>query len=235
MYDHDDEYPLARTTEKPNVQGLPSGLPNSGSSSYSNSNNNYYGVGSSWTQEPKKAFTYRGIEFWGGAKSKIEDTIELTEKDLVINCTGYALTPKSSKPFVSKAPTWFKVDEKYQQERAQLVHQVLLEWKDFSPPPECVGLDFWESLVKSCLKQKIKRIFCCCTGGQGRTGTALGALMLATGIMKDPADTIEYLRAAYSNKAIENTSQEMYLFNLLYDVAGLLKELDSQEDLPAEK
>lgn len=229
MFDDDKDqgkYPLMAAPKKPSTatdKSYSSGSTSNSSSTY-NSSSGY----STWTStsNPKMAFKIHGIEFWGGSKFKIEDDIVLSDRDLVINCTGTSFSPK--KPFVSKAPEWFSVSDKYLKE--SVVNQVLLEWKDMSPPPNIIELDFWEDIVRQCLKNNIKRVFCCCTAGQGRTGTALAALMLATGAVDEPSQAIDHLREHYNSKAVETGGQELYTYNLLYNVADFLKEIDDADD-----
>lgn len=158
--------------------------------------------------KPTKAFKVDGIEFWGSAKFNLDD-ISLSDKDLIVNCTG---TAYSAKPFISKCPDWLELTDVVSEEPAQLV----LDWKDFAPPPKSIGIDFWETIFQQAKENGITRIICCCGAGQGRTGTALASLILATGAIEEPEDAIDFIRTAYNERAIENKSQELYIWQLLY-------------------
>lgn len=194
-------------------------FPSSSSSSYS------YG----YSQAPEKVFSAAGIEFWGGARTKIEDNLVMDETDLIVNCSGTELV---NKPFIKKSPKWLHFEGGNQSE----VPQLLLDWKDMSPPPETINLAFWEDIVRQAKDNGIKRIICCCLAGQGRTGTALSAFMLATGIVNEPDEAIEFLRTTYNSSAVEKSSQEIYLYNLVYDLESIFKDIESidSDDLPSE-
>lgn len=177
---------------------------------------------SSQNMNPTLAFKALGIEFWGSAKSNL-DKIVLTPQDLIINCSGILHTVK---PFVTRLPDWMNLPCGTEQTPDQL----LLEWPDMRTPPDTINLEFWETIIKQATAHGIKRIICCCFAGQGRTGTALASLLLATQATSDPELAIEYIRGVYSSKAIESKSQENYIFDLIYPVGKVFgKEPDVSE------
>ena len=81
------------------------------------------------------------------------------------------------------------------------------------------AFNFWHEILTQAKDNGIKRIFCCCLAGQGRTGTALASLLLATEMVDEPDIAIEYIRKNYNNKAIESKDQEEYIFDLIYQTA----------------
>lgn len=195
----------------------------------------YSGSGTyfSTNMKPTFAFKAQGIEFWGVAKYNLDD-IDLGPSDLIVNCTGTLYTIK---PFVSKIPNWLKLPAGME----QIPDQLLLEWKDMGAPPDNIRLDFWESIIEQSLERGVERIICCCGAGQGRTGTALAAFLLATGATSDPELAISYIRGTYSNKSIETKSQEHYLFELIYPEVGThfgkvpAEQTSSLEDITEEE
>lgn len=171
--------------------------------------------------EPTMAFRSDGIEFWGSALSNL-DEIKLSDKDLIINATG---SHYNFVPFVKSAPSWITI------ERGTIPHQLLLGWEDFGVPPESMTIKVWKDLIAESKEQGIERIICCCGAGQGRTGTALSALLLATGIETEPDLAIKMIRRNYTNKAVENDDQEIYLYSLVYDIENAFDSYDdSSED-----
>jgi hypothetical protein len=156
---------------------------------------------------PKYAFESEGIEFWGSAHSNL-DEVTFSNKDLIINAYGTAFV---AKPFVRSGPNWLNLDGMAKSDP----HQLLLDWKDFSPPPGSVNIDFWESIIEQSQQEGIKRIIVCCGAGLGRTGTALAAFLLASGEEEDPGVAIKMIRTLYNRSAIETKLQELYVWRLV--------------------
>lgn len=171
---------------------------------------------------PTIAFKAHGIEFWGTAKDNLDD-VELTDQDLIVNCTG---TAYKTKPFVRESPKWLMLPDKVINSP-----QIVLDWNDFKPPPTHIEVEFWEELISQCRKNGIERVFCCCAAGQGRTGTALASLLLASGAKSDPTDAIEYIRDIYSEKAIESAGQMEYIYGLVWDMEEILENLRDDSKL----
>lgn len=156
---------------------------------------------------PRLAFKHDGIEYWGSAHSNLDDTY-FSDDDLIINAYG---TIYVSKPFVKSAPNWFNPSSFG---GGTQPHQILLDWKDFSPPPNFVSLDSWVSIIEQAKQAGIKRIICCCGAGLGRTGTALASLALASGYAESAEDAVKTIRTYYTHHAIETRGQELYIWCL---------------------
>lgn len=156
---------------------------------------------------PKYAFESEGIEFWGSAYSSLDD-VTFSNTDLIINAYGTPFTPK---PFIRSCPKWLNLDGMAMTEP----HQLLLDWKDFSPPPASANIDFWESIIEQSQQEGITRIIVCCGAGLGRTGTALAALLLASGEEDNPNIAIKMIRTLYNRSAIETKLQEFYIWKLV--------------------
>jgi len=203
--------------------------------SHGTSTGNYHGsTGGSWyatSQKAKLAFEAYGIEFWGAAKSKLDD-VKFSDGDLIINCTGYAWAPIAPKPFTKTVPEWMSLPEIYMKATngGEKASQLLLDWPDFKEPPEDADIDFWLMILNQARENNVTRIICCCQAGQGRTGTALSALLLATGAVDEPDIAIDYIRKVYNEKAIESVVQEEYLFNLIYEVVAEPETADDEEE-----
>lgn len=198
--------------KKNNMKSSNSGKSYSGGSSYSGGNSyggSSYGGGytstyvSSPHMSPTKAFEFEGVEFWGSAKTKLEK-FSFKKGDLIINCTGSAL---SFRPFIKSKPSFISFNE-IADEKPE---EILLDWPDFKSPPLNITLDFWKSVIHSAKREGIKRILVCCTAGQGRTGTCLSALALATGAITHHEKAVKYIRYEYSEHAVETQVQEKYL------------------------
>lgn len=207
------------------------GKKGSSSSSYKGSTSSYnsgswggHGSYSYASAKPKLAFTAHGMQFWGSPKHKLDDVI-FEDGDLIINCTGTKWKPKAPpvpKIFAKETPEWMQLPEVLLTptkphnygERAQ---QLLLDWPDMKTPPEEADLDFWITILEQAKSNGIKRVIACCTAGQGRTGTALSALLLACGAVDEPDLAIDYIRDNYNDKAVETKPQEEYIFGLIYE------------------
>lgn len=192
-----------------------SSTPSSGTSSslpannFSKNNNTYSNTvysSYSMSMDPKEVFVHENISFWGTSKANL-DKLDLSDKDLIINCTGVSY---DFAQFVKKTPTWLSLDTS-----DSLISQLVLEWKDFGIPPKSWTEKHWLSIFSQAKENGINRIICCCQAGQGRTGTALGAFY---GLLKKPEEKeniIKFIRNNYSSKAIENIAQERYLLLLI--------------------
>jgi len=160
--------------------------------------------------KPKIAFKCDGIEFWGSAHSNLDD-VSYSNKDLIVNGYGTLFTPR---PFIKSAPAWLNMSAINSNSQP---NQLLLDWKDFSPPPQSAKLDFWQTIINQAKENGIERIICCCGAGLGRTGTALASFALASGYTNDPEEAINLIRTKYNKRAIETNGQELYLWYLIYE------------------
>lgn len=84
---------------------------------------------------------------------------------------------------------------------------VRFDWPDMTAPVHA-RLGFWQSL----LHKLPPHTAIACIGGHGRTGTALAALLIASGM--DATLAIATVRQHHCNKAIETAGQEAYLKGL---------------------
>jgi protein-tyrosine phosphatase len=57
------------------------------------------------------------------------------------------------------------------------------------------------------------RVEFACTGGRGRSGTALACLAVLDGVPADQA--VDYVRRHYDKRAVETPWQKRYVLNLL--------------------
>src|SRR5690606_23724163 len=160
--------------------------------------------------KPTHAFTALGVQFIGTPKYKLDDIL-FEEGDLIVNCTGTIWTPKAPplpKVFAKETPSWMKLSEVLLSETkghnyGERAQQLLLDWPDMKAPPKDANLDFWSSILEQARNNGIKRIIVCCQAGQGRTGTALSAFLLAPGAIDEPDLAIDYIRENYNDKAVE--------------------------------
>ena len=81
---------------------------------------------------------------------------------------------------------------------------IKLDWPDQGAPP--VPFDWWEKLYQLIQDRKWKVLFTC-TGGHGRTGTAVACMYALAGIDKP----IKEVRKHYCKSAVESLKQEDYI------------------------
>ena len=155
---------------------------------------------------PKKAFESNGIEFWGSSQKTLSN-FEFKDSDLIISCNSQSLFQNY---FVISSPQNFGTDIKKTR-----YEQIILKWDDYSEPPEAIGLKFWKDIINYAVRNNKKRILCCCSGGLGRTGTALSCLLLASGLEVYPDEAISYIKVFYNKFAVETQGQAEYIFNLI--------------------
>ena len=90
--------------------------------------------------------------------------------------------------------------------RAAFPDVIRFNWPDMSAPTG-VPLRFWRQLLKAL---KGQHVAVACMGSHGRTGTCLGALLIADG-KGDGDRVIGMVREAHCSRAIETPQQEAYL------------------------
>lgn len=200
------------------------------------------GTSYQWTShKPSLAFEHDGIQFIGTAKTYLDDIV-LYDTDLIINCTGIKFVPRPAKPFIKEVPAWLDIQADTEGNAAKPPPQLLLDWTDFGVPPERIDLNFWESILEGAKRNDIDRIIVCCVGGSGRTGTALAALAIASGVtvgeddeaheLNEPDEAIVFIRKEYHDKAIENKAQELYIWNLVYTDEEIFGDKDQKKIEP---
>lgn len=82
-----------------------------------------------------------------------------------------------------------------------------LRWRDFWLPAD--RTDAAESFREAWSRSATERVEVTCSGGRGRTGTALACIAVIDGV---PAgEAVAYVRAHYSSKAVETPWQRRYV------------------------
>lgn len=105
---------------------------------------------------------------------------------------------------------------------------IRFDWQDYGIPP--VGLSFWQKLWELLPEGNIAF---CCTGGHGRTGTALASMLVAQGI---PATTaIRFIREEHCQNAVETVRQEQYVRSLEAEYTGEEAIVESVPTFPTLK
>lgn len=175
--------------------------------------------------KPTMAFQTDDFIFIGSAKSNLESYQYFMETDLIVNLTGTEIFFKK-KPFLMKAPEWLGLQDAT---KTITPDQVLLDWPDMSTPPSNIGYDFWKSLLDRAKEFGKRRIFICCTAGQGRTGTALASFLLVTECVDTGKDAIDFIRVSYSKHAIERKCQEDYISELMLEQSEKATSVEDPE------
>jgi len=215
-------------TDHGSSKGLPQGQSSIVTSGYGNSNSYggqrmIYGGSSfsSWQKcehEQRKEFepvfqTPNGLYFYGAAKSDIPSLDPDDDKRLVVNCSGYSINGTTSGPFVKAVPETMKAlqNSKLQLKGKKVGYgdEILLDWDDGKAPYLVPG--FWTLLLDLAAADKYVDVMLCCFGGHGRTGTGLAAVLLASGMAKNPDDAIALVRKKHCSKAVESYDQIDYL------------------------
>jgi len=141
-------------------------------------------------------YTLPGGKILYGARGSNLTHANLEHLDLIIDCAGVVA---ESGRFVKSAPA------RYRGLKNGLLPDVIrLDWPDMSAPVH-VGIRWWLRLLEllpahTCV---------CCMGGHGRTGTALAALLVASGM--DAEIAIRTVRELHCRRAIETAGQEAYI------------------------
>jgi protein-tyrosine phosphatase len=87
---------------------------------------------------------------------------------------------------------------------------VWIPWPDFRLPESDESA--YRSLADAFDRAATERVELACEGGRGRTGTALAVLAVLAGVA--PEQAVEWVRAAYSPKAVETPWQKGWIRNL---------------------
>lgn len=159
----------------------------------------YYGT------NPRVAFEIEGVKFFGTGVKNV-GYIAPNEDTLIINASSSIVDFDNF--LGNDGPSWFKFNE----DVFSGFEVINLNWPDMSPPPLFIGAHFWQELFDSIMEQDhIKRVVCCCSAGQGRTGTLLSIFALVSGLADNPRSAVNYMRYNYNRKAVETDSQYNYL------------------------
>lgn len=212
-------------TTTPSVTSSHSANTTFSGSTYNGSTAYNYQSNFSSHMKPTMAFQTDDFIFIGSAKSNLESYQYFMDTDLVVNLTGSEISFKK-KPFIMKAPEWLGLQDST---KSITPDQILLDWPDMSTPPSNIGWDFWKNLLDKAKQFGKKRIFVCCTAGQGRTGTALASFLLVTECMDNGKDAIDFIRVSYSKHAIERPCQEEYISKLPMEQSEKLLSVEDPE------
>jgi hypothetical protein len=89
-----------------------------------------------------------------------------------------------------------------------------LRWPDFGLPSDPAAAQ--DALREARTRAEAERVEIACTGGHGRTGTALACLAILDGV---PArEAVRYVRAHYAARAVETPGQRRYVARFLMPV-----------------
>lgn len=134
------------------------------------------------------------------------------DRSLIIDLTGGNV--KTVKIPVQGSEWWAKTVS----ECTHSGEYVSIAWPDMSTLP--VKHTFWSVLWRMIKEQGFMAVVCSCTGGHGRTGTALACLLIASEKCKNAGDAIEFVREMYCESAIETKGQERYVFDVAKAILG---------------
>jgi protein-tyrosine phosphatase len=82
-----------------------------------------------------------------------------------------------------------------------------VRWPDFWLPKD--RLDAQDALREAWLRAESERVEIACTGGAGRTGTALACIAILDGVPAQQA--VAFVRRHYSSRAVETPWQRLYV------------------------
>lgn len=193
------------------------------------SGNNYSGGSVHWSQTPscvhdgsKALFEYTigGVKktLYASSTNGLDERQNPPKWGLIIDLAQAVRWPAPPRPSTFIKPrstarfkelTEFCTDAVEGQDQAPTSEVLHLDWPDMGIPP--VTLDFWIRLWEMLPEHTV----ICCMGGHGRTGTALAALLIASGVTY--YDAIDMVRKDHCKKAIETESQEKYLHRIYID------------------
>jgi len=148
---------------------------------------------------PRMLFTVNGTDLYIGHRT--ESVFDNFNLNLIIDCSNEKRYDPDDGFFGGNFA--FPRMEEYVIPRPKVL---TMAWHDFHVPP--IGIKFWYALVKEIKGQSVAIV---CSGGHGRSGTALACVLAAMGI-RNP---VQLIRNHYCKKAVETTAQENYVNNVL--------------------
>ena len=84
-----------------------------------------------------------------------------------------------------------------------------VRWPDWGLPTDRAAAQ--EALIELWQRAESERVEVACSGGQGRTGTALACLAILDGVLA--ADAVAFVRQHYNPRAVEIPWQRRYVIN----------------------
>lgn len=148
---------------------------------------------------PQQIIEGDGWGVWGGKK---EDCLRYAKDfDVVLNLTFTSI----KEPHVIPIPELQEFEDygcRYK--------EIQLDWPDYGVI--VMPKEFWQKLLNHLETNKL-RMLVFCTGGHGRTGTAL-AVMMTMALDFTPTEAIDWLREHYCDGAVETLNQEEYVRNM---------------------
>lgn len=156
-----------------------------------------------WHDGDKVIWSYNGTNFVIADKYGIDHWANGVHADIILDLNKN-LSP-GGKPLIISGPERFKALNQYTIKPTYELVQI--DWPDMSIVP--ANLTFWEEMLDALTESKKGTVMITCHGGHGRSGTALAALMVASGVSGKVA--IARVRGKHCGKAVETTSQESYI------------------------
>jgi len=162
-----------------------------------------------------EVFQVNSVHVYGGGTT---NGLEIYPDSVVINLTGR----ESSVPITAYGRAFKKL------ERYSYHDGLVIDWPDFEAPS--FPRKFWTDLIEvlNDLPKPADVIFHC-TGGHGRTGTALSIMAGLYGVVPEGTCPIKFVRDHYCEKAVESIEQKIYIQRItglicttpVYDKFGL--------------
>lgn len=153
----------------------------------------------------------KGIPFLlGGAKAY---QLELGT-DLVVDlANGYKLptVEKTQVLSVGDGSLYAPLEQyAYQPKPKEIPKEVVrIAWTDYKIP--ALTAEFWRRFYEVTVGTGYKRVTFCCTGGHGRSGTALACTLIGSGLY-GAIEALKFAREKHCKHAVETKGQEEYIW-----------------------
>jgi hypothetical protein len=131
---------------------------------------------------------------------------DLTDVQLIVSLNGV----RSPSVVLNKEAAGLLPQEQYPSIYPAYFPRVSINWEDRGAPP--VGAEFIQDLLR--FVHAGGKILVHCTGGHGRTGTMLVAMMHLAGLIPEGVDGVKHIRSIYCEDAVESTKQTTWLGEL---------------------
>jgi hypothetical protein len=153
-------------------------------------------------------------ENWGVWAGKKEDCRSYAQDyDVILNLTFTSI----KEPHVIPIPELAQYEEYNCQYK-----EIQLDWPDYG----VINLprEFWVKLL-TYLEENEKKMLVMCTGGHGRTGTAL-AVMMTMALEYTPEMAINWIHRHYCKEAIETSGQKEYIYRMAKEGIEEIEEIE---------